>query len=255
MKLLRSVLSLLVIGMVAVLLNACTLNSAELEQQQQDNQAAAEYNVDLGVAYLRQGNTERAQLKLNRALQQAPNSSSVYNALAYFAEKTAQPDKAKTYYEKAIALDPQAGAPENNYGAFLCRQGKYQQAQHHFKAAINKPNYIKVANAYQNAGLCAVRAGDKNLAEHYFKRAVAQDPQLWPALYQLAKLAYEKKRYQEANQYLARYVLLNKQPEPEVLWLAIQVARGLGDHQQAQHFVTLLKTRFPQSEQAQHLKK
>src|SRR5438128_2314971 len=96
------------------------------------NPTAANYNVELALSYLQQGNLTRAKYKLLLAQQQAPNDPVVNDAMGYFLERTGEVNKAESYYLQAINAAPKSGAAQNNYGTFLCRQKHYQKAITHF---------------------------------------------------------------------------------------------------------------------------
>jgi type IV pilus assembly protein PilF len=138
---------------------------------------AAEYNIQLGFAYLQAGDMTRAKEKFLRAHQQAPRSSAVKCAIAHFFGQIGELKQAEIYYLQAIALSPHAGAVHNNYGGFLCQQGRYQEAEKQFLKAVQDPHYLNTASAWENAGLCALQADQKKKAMHYFQKALRQDPQ------------------------------------------------------------------------------
>src|SRR5580704_10911769 len=100
-----------------------------------DLKKAAAFNVQLGMGYLKQGDRPRAKKKLLIAMQQAPDSSDVNAAMAYYYEQTNELDQARKYYLKALSLSSNAGAQLNNYGTFLCRQGQYKEAELYFLKA------------------------------------------------------------------------------------------------------------------------
>lgn len=220
------------------LLIAISLLSLQACQQSMDTQDdvnikkkhrsdAAGYNVQLGLGYLKQGNIPRSKRKLLLALEQAPSSPEANAAMAYFMEKTGDVERAKSYYQKAMAYAPGRGTQLNNYGAFLCRQGDYAQAEQYFLKAVDDLQYENTAGAYENAGLCAMAIPNDAKAEHFFSKAVAQDPSSTQSLYELVKLEIKHDRLDEALAHLQKY------PETvlrshELLVLAIQAAHQSG---------------------------
>lgn len=140
------------------------------------NPTAANYNVALGLSYLKQNNVEAAKRKLLLALQQAPQDPTALDAMGYFLEQTDEPIQAKKYYLAALKLAPKAGETQNNYAAFLCRQGDYSKALTHFLLATQDKNYLHPAQAYENAGLCALKIPNRTLAKQYFQKALKADP-------------------------------------------------------------------------------
>ena len=138
-----------------------------------DLPAAAKINLQLGMTYLANGNSERAKQKLLLAKQQSPKDPMVYDALGYFYERTGDLDAADNQYRHALQIAPKMGATNNNYGTFFCRQGHYQQAITYFMLVTTDPNYLSIAAVYQNAGQCALKIPDKKLAKQYFQQAKA----------------------------------------------------------------------------------
>ncbi len=158
------------------------------------NRMAADDNVKLGLAYPQAGNTPRAKEKLLMAADQAPRWPVAKDALGYFFESTGDKKEAEKYYQQAILLSPHDGASLNNYGAFLCRDHRAVEAEKMFLQAAAIPDYLNTAEAYENAGLCALtlsqsdKKADKNRAKIYFKKALQQEPQREVSTRELEKL-------------------------------------------------------------------
>jgi type IV pilus assembly protein PilF len=170
-----------------VMLVGC--NSAKRsEAYDKQNTRTAKINVQLGLAYLEQHNIRRAKQKLLLAVDEAPSSPEAWYSLAYFYEATGNHELADKYYLKAIRIAPKRGDSQNNYGTFLCRTKHYQEAIQHFLIAVHDNNYLNPADAYENAGLCALTIPDKKLAAEYFRRAIMEDPSRPISEKQLAKL-------------------------------------------------------------------
>lgn len=199
----------------------------ELNKSSNLNQAAM-YNTQLGLAYLKQGNRPRAKKKLLQALSEAPNSPNVNAAMAYYLEQTKEFDKAKTYYLKAIVLSSNGGALCNNYGAFLCRRGDYQQAEQYFLKAAKDIQYLHASGAYENAGLCSLLIPDYKKARHYFKMSLNQDPSRRESLYELVKLESQMGHNTLALRQLKKYPNLVLK-DTSFLFLAKKIAKQTGD--------------------------
>ena len=153
------------------------------------NTEAGSLNAQLGLAYLQQGQVEQAKSSLLHALQEAPNDPLVLQAMGYFLDRTGETKAAEHYYVRAIELAPKNGAVQNNYGIYLCRQGQYQNAITHFLLATQDINYLHVASAYKNAGLCALKIPDKKLAREYLRKSVISDPSRISPRRELTKLS------------------------------------------------------------------
>jgi len=136
------------------------------------NAEAANYNVQLGLAYLKHDDVERAKSKLLLALRENPNDPINLDAMGYFFELTHDLKTAEKYYLHAIKIMPSMGAVHNNYGTYLCRHGHYRNAIKHFLLATKDINYLHAAAAYKNAGLCALKIPDMKLAHKYLQKSV-----------------------------------------------------------------------------------
>lgn len=245
----KLLVKLIFCGLLGIALLGCTSETINQNTPAKNYQEASNLNVQLGLEYLHQGNTARAKQKLLLAIQQNPSLRS-YGAMAYFYEQTGDMKQAEQNYLQAISENSVAGAGHNNYGAFLCRQGKYEQAEQQFKLAIADPNYLHTASAYENAGLCALLIPDNTLAQTNFEKAVQQNPRMWSALAQLAKLNYQQGKYQQANQYLQSYIKADS-VSPDFLLLGVQVAKKLNNKALMRQYVQLLQQKFPKSKQYQ----
>lgn len=191
LKLINIILSALLIA----LLSACaTTNTATAKTEEQNQKIkTAKINAQLGIAYLERHNLQRSKQKLLLALEQGPNIPETWYSMGYFLEATGNKDDASIYYQKAISIAPTRGDAQNNYGTFLCRNGEYNESIKHFLLAVKDPAYLDPADAYENAGLCALKIPDKTAAANYFAQAVRHDP---------ARTVSERK-LRELNKYLA----------------------------------------------------
>lgn len=129
------------------------------------NAAAAKTRVELGLAYLSQGNPALAKANLDKALQHTPNDYLPYLGLAYFYQHTQQLKLAGEYYQKALSLSPENGDVLNNYATYLCSQRQFDMAFNFFEQALNSKAYYHFADTYENIAICAVLAGDQNKTE------------------------------------------------------------------------------------------
>jgi len=153
-----------------------------------NNEQAAKYNTQLGLAYLKRGDVERAKLKLTKALAQGPDLPEVYTAMAYFQTVTGNLDTAEGYYQKAVLLDPIKGETHNIYGGFLCMESRYQEAEQEYLKAISDPDYAAIGQAYENAGWCALAAKHQSKAVYYFDLAIKNDPKRAPLQKEIQRL-------------------------------------------------------------------
>lgn len=241
-----------VAGFTALLLAGCVTSSPSPSQFGKTSpKLAAQYNTQLAIAYMQQGRMDLARSKLADALRQAPKTPEVHNALALYYERTGRPHQAAHQYQLSLDYDPGNPDTQNNYGAFLCREGKYRESIDYFVKASNNLNYDTPDKALANAGLCALRIPDKTLAEKYFKQALAINPNQGQSLWNLGLMSFEAGKYTDANAYLARLIDITQRPSPTMLWVAIEAAWAGGNRTRAEYYGRELLKLYPNSVEAQ----
>lgn len=232
---------------LALALGACSgapTRSAGVPSKEQD---AAALQVKLGQQYMAKGDLETAQEKLRRAIELDKNSVDAHTLLAVLNERIRRPEMAERYYRAAVKLKPEDGAVNNNLGAFLCGQGRLDEAQRYFDAAINDPFYKTPAVAYANAGVCARQAGEAERAEAQFRRALELDRNNLVALYEMAGLAHARGEHLRARAFLQRYEA-KAAADASLLLLGIRVESALGDEKAAGEYRRRLADQYPDFE-------
>ena len=222
--------------------------------KEKKNADVSRANTMLGIEYLRAGNYETSREKLDKALAADPGNAEAHDAIAVLYEKVGKPDLAEKHYKKSLSLYLEIPRGHNNYGQFLCVQGRYEEAEKQFLIAANEPFYTTPALALTNAGLCATGIPDEEMAEKYFRQALQMDPQYPPALLQMAILNFSRSNYLSTRAYLERYQE-DGQDTAESLWLGIRTEYALDDHQAWGNYAIKLRHNFPESPQAAELQK
>ncbi len=225
----------------------------ELLAPQIDFEKAAKLYVDLGLAYMKDGQVGRAKSKLLRAKKLAPQLSTVHYALGFYKERIGEYDQAQGHYKEAIARHD-GGEERNNYGTFLCRRGRYEQAETQFLKAIEDPNYTQSAEAYENAGLCVAQIPKMDKAKEYFEKAVRIDPRRTDALLELGMYHYNQDELGKSLEYHSLFASQTTHT-PRSLWLGIRLARAFNDKHKEVTYHKLLKEKYPQSSEYQHIMK
>lgn len=211
------------------------------------SQQAAQMQVQLGQGYLQQGKLETAQERLQRALKLDPRNVDAHTMLAVLNERINRPEIAESFYRKATELKPDGGAVNNNYGAFLCGKGRYAEADTYFQRALADPFYKTPGDAYGNAGTCAAKAGQPDKALAYFRNALETQPTNAMALFEMARINYEKNDNLRARAFMQRLEAVTP-PEPQILELAERIELRLGDRSAAKKYRDRLEQEFPDYE-------
>ena len=242
--------------LVCMLLISCTTQPAGQTSavRAEKNIEAAALNTDLGAKYLANGDHQLSEDKLSRALEQNPNYAPAHWTYALLQERLGRFDLAEKYFRSAIKLDPSDSRGKNNFGTFLCKQKRYQEADEFFKQALDDPLYPFKSSANINAGVCAMAIPAYPLAEGYFQSVLDLDPGNRVALYQMGKLHFETDSLIEARGYLKGFERVS-QHTSESLWLAYRIEKGLGNSLEANTYARRLEQTFPTSREANQLAK
>jgi type IV pilus assembly protein PilF len=232
-------------------------NDAKVNNYSQANQRGSDIeiaiaNMNLGIAYMREGHLEEALERLNHARDVKPDYPPIYNALGVLHQTMREYDIAEYNFKIAIELNPDDSSALNNYGLLLCRTRRYEEADEVFLRAASNPLYATPELAYNNAGTCALNNGQIELAEKYFNEALRRNPRVGATLIQMAEISYEQGNYMPAREYLDRYLESNNH-SAKSLWLGIQIERELGDKDAVSSYVLLLRNQYSESEEAKLL--
>ncbi|MGV6989397.1 type IV pilus biogenesis/stability protein PilW [Testudinibacter sp. P80/BLE/0925] len=150
------------LSLLTALLFSCVLSGCATPPQNSENQRAAYARVQVALGYLQQRQYEAAKQSLDKALQHSPDYYLPYLVLAHYYQQIGNVNQAESHYLLALDKDSQQGDSHNNYGAFLCQQGRFSDAFSHFDTALASPDYYRLAQTYENTALCAHQAGDRS---------------------------------------------------------------------------------------------
>lgn len=216
-------------------------------------QESAAIWVQLGQHYLEQGKLELAKEDLQKALKFDPKSVDAHTVMATLYDRVGDRTSAEQHYREAADLSPATGATNNNYGLYLCKLGRFDQAQKRFDLAKADGFYSARDLVYLNSGTCILLAnGSLDAAEDDFRRAVEINPKNGQALYQLASVLYQKNDYFKARAFIQRFDALG-QASPDALLLARNIEVKLGNTGAARDYAQRLREQFPDSTQTRSL--
>lgn len=239
-------------GIIKVPNQMNNLKSEPHDTDKQDKHAAAQTHTQLAAAYMKQDHLKEAEAALHKALGFDDKYIPAHTMLAILDWRIKRLQDADSEFRAAIAIDPTNGDTNNNYGKFLCAQGKRKEAMRYFNKALVDPFYKTPAVANTNAGECLLKGGDYTGAAGYLNKALQDDSNFAPALLAMAELDYHKGDAFQARGYLQRFEGAGK-ATPESLLLGYQIATRLSDKGAASNYFNRLQDQFPDSQQAQSL--
>ncbi|MCU7842768.1 MAG: type IV pilus biogenesis/stability protein PilW [Candidatus Thiodiazotropha sp. (ex Monitilora ramsayi)] len=255
MRLLRNVQIAVLLVLTAVLAGCATTGGVQdatgnLGVEKRDS--PGKIYVEMGIAYMRDGQDAVALQKLRRSLEVDEQNPEAHNVIAILYERLGEEALAARHFDRAANLDPRDPYIRNARGSFFCKQSRYEMAEQEFSLALENPLYPTPWVALTNAGLCAERAGDSVMAETYYRRALTANSRFSPALFQMAELSFEQQKDMSARAYLERY-------HGEVagtaasLWLGVRIEQRLGDRHKAVEYKRRLLKEFPDAPEIQAL--
>lgn len=189
-------------------------------------------------------NLDGAEREIREVLKVDGNSFYAYTLLAVTAERRGRGAEAGTHYQKAAELAPANGGVLNNYGAWLCGNGRVAESLTWFERALQDRSYQTPADALANSGACADKAGQSVRAERELRAAIGFDPRNAVALTALAQLHFRAGRYMDARAFSERR-LAAAPADARALELASQIEQKLGDTAAAARYVRRLRDEFP----------
>lgn len=242
------------IGMAVVLVGAAltgcvTETTGGIPPQHVNLKEAAVLNTQLGAGYAREKLYALAVEKLKLAISERSDYARAHATLAFVYAKMGKTNKAELQYRRALALAPDSPDTLNNYGVFLCSNGRGMQAQNYFKRAAESPSYSTPEVALTNAGVCLRNIGHSRQAMRKFRKALQINANFPLALDQMAQLAFHEKKYLEAQALEQRYQEVAN-AGPAMLLLIMRTELALGNGKKAKEYEVLLIQKYPDSQEA-----
>jgi len=210
---------------------------------------AAAANLQLGSAYLQQGNLPVAKEKLERAATQSPRDPVIHGLLALLYERLGDNKRVDEEFRTALKLAPHDPEQLNNYAVFLCGEGRVDEGVSRFEEAARNPLYRTPWAAYTNAGVCLRGAKRDAEAEPLFKNALQARADYAEAAVQLAQMEMDQGRTADAYQRVSGFLGSNP-ATAELLALGWHAAIAQQNKIAAAQMAWRLQTEFPDSEQA-----
>jgi type IV pilus assembly protein PilF len=241
--------SIVVVALAAALVAA---GCASQQSAAKNNNNASDYNTQLGIAYLRQGDIPLAKEKLDRALKENPSNPAVHGARAMLFDRMGEPAQADREFKAALALAPSDPDVNNNYAVYLCQSGRTDEGVHRFEEVARNALYRTPWVAYTNAGVCLRTAKRNPQAVRNFQQALLARPNFAEAAFQLGDLEFQDGHLMEARKAVDTY-LGSFDETADLLLLRVRIARAQHDRIAAAVYARKLRLDFPSSAQAKAL--
>jgi type IV pilus assembly protein PilF len=246
---------LLTVFLALVLCGCITSENGSKPLQREDpTLKAAKLNIQLGTAYLQQGNYPQAREKLEKSLKQNPKDPDVHTSLGLLYDRVGELKLADKHFREALRLAPDKPDISNNYAIYLCKNGRPDEGVERFMAVAGNRYYQTPEVALTNAGVCLRSAKKLDEAQQKFVGAIRARPNYSEPTVQLASLYVERGEIAEARKVVDSYLGAFK-ANPDVLLAAVNVARAGKDKMTEEKYSRVLRLDFPESAQARALKR
>lgn len=243
---------LITLLLATVFLSGCVTTTDSRFAREADRQKAVNDYVQLGSAYIGQGNFDRARFHLDRALEIEPDNSSALAAKGLIFTSENEPELAETNFKRAISADGKNTRAKVYYGAFLYGQGRMEESRDQFLVASADTDYRDRGSVFFNLGMTQEQLGDPVAALASYRRATElarSDPK---TLLALSRVLLETNDIAAADYYYSRLLNMMQRTEqlrhsPESLLTGIRIARLLDKRDQEASLALRLRNNFPES--------
>lgn len=218
------------------------------ESYKSREKVARETRLQLGLEYLKQGDTKAARQNLEKALLKNEGDPLAQLGMALYEQNVGENKAAHYRYQNILKLAPLNATVRNHYGTFLCNLGDYPSAQEQFSTALLLTDYIEIADNLENAGYCFFEAKQYEFAKILLSRALKYDAEKGKSLIEKAKNQFNLEKYDRA-QFLLNVHQSILPVHPEGILLQIYLSEKLGDQDAVQNLAKQLARDFSQSKE------
>ncbi|MCI0468688.1 MAG: tetratricopeptide repeat protein [Nitrospirae bacterium] len=138
------------IFLTLLILSACATVSVE-------DKKGADFQYQIGISYLNEGNYQAAFVILQKALNADPYNKEILNALGLVYLHLEDYENAKKMLIRALDIDDNFSDAHNNLGVVYIRKEQWGKAVESFKKAVANPFYKAPERAYYNLGMAYYR--------------------------------------------------------------------------------------------------
>ena len=250
-RLVQSLRAMLVLATVAIFAG-CVSTTTGPPQPKEEPGDAAGINHQLAIQYFQNGNYELARDRLLLSTELDPDRPNVWSLLALTYEQLGNLRLADDAHEKALRYGPRNFDVQNTYAVYLCRQGRFDDAEKQFDRSIRAETNDNPELMMTNAGVCFMQEPDLAKAETWFRRALERRPTHPEALLQMALLKHSTGDDLSARAFLQRYRETNPSGSG-VLYLCVLIEDKLGDARARTECANELLRNYPNSPESRQL--
>lgn len=220
------------------------------ESDEGDLAKRSRLRLELASAYFSQGQTATALDEVKRALQANPNNGLAYNLRGLIYASLGEQALAEESFRRSLQLSSNDADAMHNYGWYLCGLRRYAEAQAQFSRALTVPQYREQSKTWLAQGICEARAGDLVAAEKSLLHSYELDASNPATAFNLAEVLLRAGNLDRARFYVQRINAVPDYTNADSLWLAARIEYRRGNVAAADELGAQLRTRYPNSRQA-----
>ena len=215
-------------------------------REETDLRRRARLRLELGTSYFQQKQYAIALEELKQAIEIDSGYPDTYAVLGLLYMELGDRRQAEDVFRRGLNADNNHSDLNLNYGWFLCQSGREKESISRFMAVARNPLYSAPVKPLQNAGICALRMGDKKLGEQFLLAAYDTDPNSAVVLYNLANLNLANPDLTKARFYINRLHSIYD-PSAQTLWLNLKIERAAGGQDKVDDLSKQLRQKFANS--------
>lgn len=234
-----------------LMLSGCQLphtpaQDLQTASDQTDARRRAGIRLQLATNYLEAGQNAVALDEIKQAIAIDPSLADAYHVRALIYMNMNERALADDSFRTAVSMRANDGDLLNNYGWFLCQEGRYADAVPMLQRAASAPSAGGAVKPLISLGACELRRGNSAEAEQNLKAALGYDHNNPVANTNLALVYYRRGDFAQARQYAQR-VNSSQYVSAQSLWLGARIAHRQGDSRTQDALGAQLRSRFPDS--------
>lgn len=216
------------------------------ESDETPQRRRARLRLELGAAYLQEGQSQVALDEIKQAIAIDPRYADAFNlrGLAYL--RLNNEALAADSFERALALNFLDANAAHNLGLLRCQQTRFDDADRYFVQANLNADYAAQPRNWVAQALCQANAGKALAAEASLMRALSLNTVEPSASFHLARLLFQRGQVDAAR---LQVLKLNSGPSMSApsLWLGIRIERQLNNSEGMRALAEQLRAQFAQS--------
>lgn len=248
-----SFLKILAIIFLACVSVACVTTTKGGFSEKASPEKAAENFTKLGLAYLQQGNVNRARDRLRKALNIRPKYAQAHDAMGLLWQREGELDYSEESFLKAIKYDPKFNLARHHLGLLMMQKKEYKRADQLFLQVSQDRFYENRPQIFKDLAISAYEQKKLKKSVGYYRTALRLVPYDATALVNISTLLFELKSYKEANKYFKRLQRMVKDKATKhtahSLWLGIRLSILLNEPRTTRSLALKLEKSFPKSKE------